>query len=119
MHSFRELGDVLRPMRAEGRKMVSVLKEHMKNEILRMESTPLVIEEKKAFNLEDLLELLRIEDPSKLQSLSDNDIFSSWLDRKGYSELAEELRPVHGTGKSLVDKLTAIIEKWTTIYKQN
>jgi len=118
MHSFRELGDVLRPMRAEGRKMVTVLKEHMNNEILKMETTPLIIDNKKAYNLKDLLELLKISDPSKIQSLSDNDIFSSWLDRKGYSELAEELRPVHGTGKRLADTLTSIVKKWTIIYSQ-
>jgi len=119
MHSFRELGDVLRPMRAEGQKLVNLLKEHMKNEILRMEVTPLIIDEKKAYKLGDLLELLKISDPSKIQPLSDNDIFSSWLDRKGYSELADELRPVHGTGKSLADTLTAIIEKWTNSCEQN
>ena len=118
MHGYRELGDTLRPMRAEGQELVSVLKEHMKKEIRRMETTPLIIDKKKVFELEDLLKLLKISDPSKIQSLSDNDIFSSWLDRKGYSELAEELRPVHGTGKRLADTLTAIIEKWSNIYAQ-
>ena len=119
MHSYRDLGDVLRPMHTGGLELVNLLKEHMSNEIKRMENTPLIIDGKKAFNLEDLLKLLKISDPSKIQTLSDNDIFSSWLDRKGYSKLADELRPVHGTGKSLADTLEAIIEKWKIIYEQN
>ena len=90
----------------------------MKNEILRMESTPLIIGEKKAYSLRDLLELLKVSDPSKLQSLSDNDIFSSWLDRKGYSELAEELRPIHGSGKPLIDMLASVIAKWESLYNR-
>jgi hypothetical protein len=116
MHSFRELGDILRPMRVEGKRMISVLKKHLKNEVLRMASTPLYIDKKKASNLSDLLHLLKVSDPSKIQSLSDNDVFSSWLDRKGYTELAEELRPIHGTGQTLIKSLTSIIEKWIHTY---
>jgi hypothetical protein len=118
MHSFRELGDVLRPMRVEGRRMVTVLKKHLKNETLRMASTPLYIDKKKANNLRELLHLLKVSDPSKIQSLSDNDVFSSWLDRKGYTELAEELRPIHGTGQTLIKSLTSIIEKWVHVYEK-
>ena len=84
-----------------------------------MASTPLIIDGKKACTLGELLESLRIGDPAQIQALSDNDIISSWLDRRGYSELAEELRPIHGTGKSLIETLTSIVEKWMTIYNQN
>jgi hypothetical protein len=118
MHSFRELGDVLRPMRLEGQRMIAVLKKHIKNEILRMASTPLYIDKKKASNLSELLHLLKVSDPSKIQSLSDNDVFSSWLDRKGYTELAEELRPIHGTGQTLIKSLTSIMEKWIYTYEK-
>jgi len=116
MHSFRELGDVLRPMRVEGRRMVNVLKKHLESEVHRMASTPLYIDKKKASNLSELLHLLKVSDPSKIQSLSDNDVFSSWLDRKGYTELAEELRPIHGTGQTLIKSLSSIVEKWVQIY---
>jgi len=119
MHGFRELGDVLRPMKAEGREMVDVLKKHLKGEVLRIASTPLYIDKKKASNLRELLKLLEVSDASKIQNLSDNDVFSSWLDRKGYTELAEELRPIHGTGKTLIDSLTLIIEKWIPVYEKN
>jgi len=116
MHSFRELGDVLRPMHVEGRRMVNVLRKHLESEVLRMASTPLYIDKKKASNLRELLHLLKTADPTKIQSLSNNDVFSSWLDRKGYTELAEELRPIHGTGHILIESLISIVEKWVHIY---
>jgi hypothetical protein len=118
MHSFRELGDVLRPMHVEGQRMITVLKKHLKSEVLRMASTPLYIDDKKASNLRELLHLLKIADPSKIQSLSNNDVFSSWLDRKGYTELAEELRPIHDTGQALIKSLTSIVEKWRKIHNK-
>jgi hypothetical protein len=118
MHSFRELGDVLRPIQVGGQKMINVLKKHLKEEIRRMDSTPLYIENQKASDLRGLLRLLEISDPGKIQILSNNDVFSSWLDRKGYTELAEELRPIHGTGGTLVNSLISVIEKWMRIYEK-
>ena len=86
MHSFRELADELRPKSVCGLRLVSVLKKYLYREILRMNHTPLVIEGIKIFNLEELVDLLRSIDPAKIQDYSDNDIFSSWLDRKGYTD---------------------------------
>jgi hypothetical protein len=80
---------------------------------------PLVIDGKKITNLEGLLERLTVADPAEIQVLSDNDIFSSWLDRKGYSELAEELRPIHGSGINLIESLCETVEKWKNIYGGN
>ncbi len=118
MHSFRELGDVLRPIRVGGQRMITVLKRHLKREVLRMASTALLIDNEKATNLAELVHLLKTADPRKIQRLSNNDVFSSWLDRKGYTELAEELRPIHGTGQNLINSLTSIIEKWMPIYEK-
>ncbi len=112
MHSYRDLGDVLRPMHDHGRKLISVLKKHLEREMFRVAHMPLVIDEKKVYNLEDFLDQLRVANPAQIQILSDNDIFSSWLDRKGYSELAEELRPIHGSGEHLIQSLYKIVEKW-------
>ena len=117
MHSFRELGDVLRPIHVGGREMITVLKKHLKEEVCRMESTPLYIANEKASDLGELLRLLERSEPRKIQSLSNNDVFSSWLDRKGYTELAEELRPIHGSGKTLIKSLIAVVEKWVNIYE--
>jgi hypothetical protein len=118
MHSYRELGDILRPKRSQGQQLIALLKRHLKKEILRLNSTPLTIDSIKVFNIEDLLNVLRTIPPDKIQSLSDNDIISSWLDRKGYSELAEELRPIHGSGVKLSVTLASMIEKWQKVYDQ-
>jgi len=118
MHSFRELGDVLRPIRVEGKKMISVVRKHLKREVVRMESTPLYIDDKKAYSLKELHQLLEMADPREIQKLSNNDVFSSWLDRKGYTELAEKLRPIHGTGQSLIKSLTSIIEQWIRTHEK-
>ena len=118
MHGFRELGDRLRPMHITGQEMISVLKDHLKKEILRMKKTPLIIDNEKVFDLSALVSALRNADPSTIQPLSDSDAFSTWLDCKSYPELAEELRPIHGSGKKLCLKLAGIVEKWRHIYEQ-
>jgi len=112
MHSYRELGDILRPKRSQGRRLIALLKKHLKEEILRLNATPLAIDGIKVFTLDDLLRALRTIPSDIIQPFSDNDIISSWLDRKGFSELAEELRPIHGSGEKLSETLMAIIEKW-------
>jgi hypothetical protein len=118
MHGFRELADKLRPKRDTGKRLITVLKRHLKREILRMNDTPLIIDGNKVFNLYDLLHTLRTIDPDKIQYLSDNDFFSNWLDRKGYPELAEEFRPIHGSGAKLEEALADIVEKWIHIYER-
>jgi len=116
MHSYQELGDILRPKRSQGRRLIALLKRHLKEEILHLNVTPLSIDNVKVFNLDDLLNALQTIPPDIIQPFSDNDIISSWLDRKGYSELAEELRPIHGSGVKLSETLISIIEKWKNVY---
>jgi hypothetical protein len=116
MHSYRELGDILRPKRSQGRRLIALLKKHLKEEIVRLDATPLAVDGVKVFSLDDLLRALRTIPPDIIQPFSDNDIISSWLDRKGFSELAEELRPIHGSGEKLSETLVAIIEKWQKAY---
>jgi hypothetical protein len=118
MHSFKELADLLRPRQSKGRELFSTLKRHLRREILRMSCTPLTIEGRKVFELEDLLEVLRTVSADRLQPFSDNDAFSSWLDRKGYPELAEELRPIHVSGEKIKETLVHHVEKWMSIYRE-
>jgi len=118
MHGFRELGDRLRPMHITGQEMISILKSHLKKEILRMEKTPLIIDGSEVFDLSGLVEVLRKADPSTIQPLSDSDTFSTWLDCKSYPELAEELRPIHGSGKRMSLKIADIVEKWIKVYAE-
>jgi len=118
MHSFRELADLLRPKQSRGRELFSALKRYLRREILRMNCTPLIIDGDKVFELDDLLQLLRTVDADKLQPFSDNDVFSSWLDRKGYPELAEELRPIHASGEGIREILVRHVERWMNIYQE-
>jgi len=118
MHSFRELADLLRPKQTRGRELFSMLKRYLKREVLRLSCTPLVIAGNKIFELEDLLNFLKRADADRLQPFSDNDAFSSWLDRKGYPELAEELRPIHASGEKIREILIRHVEKWKSIYDQ-
>jgi len=116
MHSFRELGDRLRPLRLSGSRMIHALKRNLMREILRMQRTPLIVDGVKVYDLPDLLAALRTVDPAVIQPLSDDDVVSSWLDRKGYPELAEELRPIHGSGADLLYELAGRVEKWIGFY---
>ena len=117
MHSYRELGDRLRPRRSRGRQLIALLKRHLRLEISRLGRTPLVLAGTRAYDLPGLLETLRALMPEAIQSYSDNDIFSSWLDRRGYPELAEELRPIHGSGPELKKTLTDVVARWLEIYR--
>jgi hypothetical protein len=118
MHSYPELGDRLRPKRGRGQKLMTQLKRHFQVEIARIQGTPLLIDGKKISNLRELHASFKALSPENIQPYSDNDIISSWLDRRGYPELAEELRPVHGSGPQLCQTLAQIVEKWIKVYEQ-
>lgn len=112
MHSYQELGDRLRPRRSRGRRLVTLLKRHLQLEIARLRRTPLDIGGKKVFDLSGLLAAFRSLPPEAIQPYSDHDVLSSWLDCQGYSDLAEELRPIHGTGDDLRQTLIERVERW-------
>ncbi len=116
MHSYRELGDRLRPRRSRGRELITLLKRNLQVEIARLDRTPLIIGRLKINNLDLLLAALRSLPPEAIQPYSDNDIISSWLNRRGYPELADELRPIHDSGAALRHTLVEIVEKWITVY---
>jgi hypothetical protein len=82
-----------------------------------MPYTPLIIEGNKIFNLTDLLNVLRSIEPEKIQKFTDVDMFSSWLDSRGYNKLAEEIRPLHGKGAEFVKILADHVEKWLEFYE--
>jgi hypothetical protein len=117
MHGFRRLGAVLRPRQDRDQELVQKLRNVIEEELDRIRSTPLVIEGERIFDLSDLLKALRHVDLLRIQPLSDNDVFSTWLDCKAYPELAEEFRPIHGSGERLREALTSAVEKWIRIYR--
>lgn len=112
MHGFRRLGDVLRPRQDRGFNMVRELLSEIEKELAVVETTPLVIEGERVFTLAELSAVLRRAEPGRIQALSDRDVFSTWLERKGYPELADELRPIHGSGERLRETLSRTIEDW-------
>jgi len=116
MHGYKDLADRLLPMHAKGRRLVSLLRRVFEEEIERVEAAPLVIDGLEVFSLQELLETLRKLPASKIQDYSDRDVFSTWMDRKGYTELAEEIRPIHGSGQRLEKILIEKIEKWMEFY---
>ena len=117
MHSYRELGDRLRPLRVRGRRMITVLRRLLLREMLRMRYTPLRLDRTEVYNLGRLAEAVRSADPAQVEALANDDAISSWLDRKGYSELADALRPIHGKGPELGRMISDIVEKWHFIYR--
>ncbi len=117
MHSYRELGDRLRPRRGRGRQLVTMLKRNFEVEIARLKRTPLDIAGRTIFSLADLRDALETLDAVQIQPYSDNDILSSWLDRRGYPELAEELRPIHGSGPKLCQTLLDSVLRWMGTYQ--
>jgi hypothetical protein len=116
MHGYKDLANRLLPKRAKGRRLVSLLRHEFEEEIERVDTTPLVIEGREIFNLRELIETLRTLPPAKIQDYSDRDVFSTWLDSKGFTELAEEVRPIHGSGPRLENILIEKTEKWMKIY---
>jgi hypothetical protein len=118
MHSYRELGDRLRPRRGRGRQLVTMLRRNFQAEIGRLGRMPLDIAGRKIFDLEDLRASLLSLDAEQIQAYSDNDIISSWLDRKGYPELAEELRPIHGSGPQLCQTLAEAVGRWVDAHPE-
>ncbi len=118
MHSYPELGDRLRPKKSSGQRMLTLLRRHFLIEIARLERIPLLIQQKRIFSLGELYLALQTLDRDVLQPLSDDDVISSWLDRKGYPELAEELRPVHDSGLDLRQAVVQIVEKWLRLYRE-
>jgi len=118
MHSYRELGDRLRPRRGHGRRLIALLKRNFLTEIARLERTPLVVGDEKIFSLDGLVSAIRKTPPEVIQPYSDNDIISSWLDRRGFSELAQELRPIHGSGETLRRTLADAVARWIEVYRK-
>ena len=117
MHSYRELGDIIRPDRSQGLQLISFLKEHIEKEIERIERTPLIIGSEHAYTLHDLLRALHSVPVEVIQELADNDVISSWLDWHGYTLLAEEVRPIHRIGENLRKAITTVIDRWICDYR--
>ena len=116
MHGLRQLADRLRPERLTGERLIAVLKRELAREMARMKRMPLVLDGNSVFDLPTLLAVVRTAPEEKVQAAADRDAISCWLDQQGYSELAEELRPVHGRGAEFRQAIATLLEKWIAIY---
>jgi len=65
-----------------------------------------------AGTLEELVNAVHLMDHETLEFYSQKDGFSTWLMRKGYAELADELRPIYGKGEELRKRLLEIVGRW-------
>ena len=116
MHSYPELADRLRPMRTRGKQLISLLEKELNSAIQNLHRTPLVLGDRQVYRLSELAGVLRSLLPGSLQPILDIDVISSWLDRKGYSELAEDIRPIHGRGPLTLAKTIA---DWLPFYNRD
>jgi hypothetical protein len=116
MHSFHELAETVQPRRGKGWRLVTELKRYLWREIQRIRCSPLSIGHAKVYDLQQLLRVFRDITEDEIQPLADRDIVSSWLDRLSYPELAEELRPIHGTWSGQKETIVSTVEKWIRLY---
>lgn len=97
--------------------MIAVLMQSVEDAMARMQRTPLIVDGTRIFTLQELLSVLQHAGSEQIEWLSHNDVISSWLDQKGYSELAEALRPIHGEGPALREAISGTVEEWMNIYE--
>ena len=119
MHGFKDLADMLLPLRNQGYRLINMLKKYFSHEIEQTDKLPLVISGNKIFDIPALLEALFMASPEEIQSISDFDYFSTWFDIKGFPELADEFRPIHGIGARLKKKLIETTEQWLADKKKS
>ncbi len=116
MHGFRELADRLRPERLTGAPMVALLQSELARELERVRHTPLLLDGRVVRDLASLSAVLASASPQAVQAAADRDALSGWLDLQGYSELADELRPIHGRGDAFRQAIAGVVAKWEAVY---
>ena len=114
MHGFKNLADRLAQRDDHGETMRGVLLSTLEQEVAIVKEQELLLLNGnkeivgRAKTLDELQALVRDVDGKVLQEHSANDVFSMWLMRKGYPELADRIRPIHGEGETLREQLLAV-----------
>jgi len=117
MHGFLKLGDELRPRHDHGETLRGTLLESIDKALERLAKASFCFVDEngtvvaKADNISELAKIIKTVDTGILELYSHIDGFSTWLMRKGHSRLADELRPLHGSGEDLRRKILEAIEK--------
>jgi len=119
MHGFKNLADRLVVREDRGKELKDVLLSTFEQEVIRVKEQELVLLNGKkevagrARTIDQLQDLVRRVDERVLKEHSANDVFSMWLMRKGYPELADRIRPIHGDGEELREALVAAFDEWS------
>jgi hypothetical protein len=117
MHGFGGLGDLLRPRQDRGQELREVLLQSIDRELEDVARQPFIFLDDEgrtvaeAWSLAELAGQIRKIDIATLESYSHIDGFSTWLMRKGYTRLADELRPLHTEGEELRERILRLVEK--------
>jgi hypothetical protein len=118
MHGFAALADTLRPGSDRGDRLRGVLLSAFDDELDIVARQEIVLvnhkreEVGRAQTVLELAALLQRVDHRTLKEYSVTDRFSLWLMRKGYPELADQIRPIHGEGEQLRDEMVAVFDDW-------
>lgn len=118
MHSFRNLGDTLRRRGDRGEELRGLLLSNIEHELAIVEEQDLVLSSAtgevlgQASTVEELARLIGEVDSAVLRTYAVEDLISTWLTRKGHSELADAIRPIHGEGEELRAALLDTIGQW-------
>ena len=114
MHGFEKLGDILRPRQDRGEVLRTVLVQSIyealacaadESFLFHDDFGNLVTSAESPIELAKCIETLEV---GLVERYSHYDAFSAWLMRKGYVNLADDLRPLHGEGEELRKQLLDI-----------
>ena len=118
MHGFRRLAERLVPRHDTGDELRRVLLSSFDNELTAVREQELVLTDddhrttRKASTIEELAQMIDEIDIETLRTNTSDDIISMWLMRKGYPELADRIRPIHGEGEELRQELQQVFREW-------
>jgi hypothetical protein len=118
MHGFKSLADHMAKRHDFGEHLREVLVTSFDQEIAYVQEMELAILDEqgntiaKVRAVTDLARAVEEIDAEVLERNTARDVFSMWLMRKGYPELADKLRPIHGEGDELREEMLAILRSW-------
>lgn len=123
LHGFYGAGDRLRPSRLRGEQMRGFLIGELEYEIHMLGQDPFVIinedgsERCRTHSIGEIMAHIRKMPIGTLEKWDSEDYLSFWLMRHGYTELADELRPIQGNSETVRERVLGIFEKWMDEYR--
>ncbi|MBU0591733.1 hypothetical protein KKF81_05105 [Candidatus Micrarchaeota archaeon] len=124
MHGFHDAGDRIRVNLSTGETLRGFLINELDITIQSISNDPFVISDSRGttllstFSLKQIAEHIRSMDPSMIEKWESDNHLSYWMMRHGYPELADELRPINGKGKSIRDMTIQLFDKWISRYSE-